>query len=167
MILTVQQVSMLLGRGKQTVSPMAWKPVRYRNTLEYRTSVAISSNGEIIESLRLLCVYTPMTIPMQDYYGFSVFFNNHRIYALDKENAFKQHANRLAGNGREHYGKIITGTHEHTWSAEGYGYAEPLNLGNHATHRDYWNYVSQQTNIRLTGGYSHPQEGDNGQMSIF
>ena len=166
-MLTVQQVDTLLNHQKKTVSPMAWKPIKHRNTIEYQTSIAMMRSGEIIESLRLLCVYTPMPNPAHDYYSFTLLFNNQRVYALDKENEFKLHRNRQAGFGRKHYGETINGSHEHTWSEEGYGYAEPFTLGSNAIHKDYWNYVTKRTNIALTGAYSHPTEGTDGQLSLL
>lgn len=169
MTITVKDAEELLGLKKETVSQMAWKPVKHRSTLEYHAYLALAINGETIESFRLLCTFSPLIRPLDDCYSFSLIFNNQRIYALDKENKSKQHRNSLAGYGREHYGKLITGTHEHTWSddGDGYGYAEPFTLGPSATHRDYWNYVAGRTNITLMGDYSHPQDGVGGQISLF
>lgn len=169
MIISVKEVKELMSRKKKTVSPMAWKAVKHRNTLEYHTYLALAINGETIESFRLLCAFSPLPRPLEDSYSFSLIFNNLRIYALDKENQTKQHRNNLAGYGREHYGKVISGIHEHTWSddGEGYGYAEPFTLGDYATHKDYWNYVTERTNITLTGDYSHPQDGGGGQIPLF
>lgn len=166
MILTVQTVHQLLALPKQTVHPMNWSLERHRNTLKYRSTLLCIEEQEIIESLELIATF-PLVPPMlQPHYSFSLFYNNQRIYAIDKVANYANHFNS-SGVGRPLYQQKIQGTHEHTWSIDGDGYAEPIQLGVDASHKDYWSNFAFKTNISLSTDYRHPLDEAGGQIPLL
>lgn len=64
--------------------------------------------------------------PKPENWTFSLLFGADRLYALDVQ-PLVFHTNDV-GKGRPYFKKRIEGIHEHTWSEEGYGYAEPFSL---------------------------------------
>lgn len=61
---------------------------------------------------------------MPECWLFGLLYRSQRIYAIDVQPLTK-HKNNV-GSGRPLHRKLISGVHEHTWSSEGYGYAEPF-----------------------------------------
>ncbi len=59
-------------------------------------------------------------------WNFGLFYGGGRIYAIDS-NALQRHKN-IVGLGRPYFRKVVHGIHEHRWSEDGQGYAEPFTL---------------------------------------
>ena len=165
-LVTVTEVNNLLYTKKATLVPMQWGKNPDRNCLEYHTPIVDIANGEQMESVILRATYPILPPELPINFSFSLFFNNQRIYAIDKVLPHKGHRNNK-GKGRPLYQHRIEGSHEHTWSNDGGGYAEPLPDMETATHEQYWQYFATRTNIELTGTYRHPLDEDGGQIKLF
>ncbi|MDK9713893.1 MAG: hypothetical protein OEL86_07205 [Sulfuritalea sp.] len=81
------------------------------------------------------------------------YIRTERVYAIDFE-PDGQHTNKV-GKGRPYFGKRFgPGTHEHTWSDEGYGYMEPI-----TDFKDFpalFEHFCTKTNLEVVGGYRPP-----------
>lgn len=165
--LTVSEANTILATPKITVGHMKWTQQPHRNILEYHTPLINKQDGEQEEYLILRATYPILPPDLPVNFSFSLFFNNQRIYAIDKVLPHKGHRNSK-GIGRPLYQQIIQGSHEHTWSNDGDGYAEPLPESFVvATHERHWQYFAGKTNIELNGSYRHPLDEDNGQIQLL
>ncbi len=165
--LTVSEVESLLHTPKSTVAPMLWNKQAHRNTLEYTTPLVDTELDEQMESLILRATYPVLPAELPAHFSFSLFFNNQRIYAIDKVLPGKGHRNNK-GKGRPFYQQTIFGSHVHSWSGDGYGYAEPLpSQLSGATHEECWQYFAGKTKIELNGNYRHPLDEDSGQIQLL
>lgn len=108
---------------------MAWTPKVGKLTLDWIESKILLmyvDDLEIPEQLYVLCQWRKKNKAIKEQWTFSLMYLGQRIYAIDLEHDFL-HTNN-AGKGRPLYGQEVEGPHEHTWSADGYGYAEPIRV---------------------------------------
>ncbi|MCB1622889.1 MAG: hypothetical protein KDI44_19400 [Thiothrix sp.] len=164
---TLIDVQDLLALPKQTVSPMVWKLRTHRRGIEYHSDLLLKTSGVILQDTRLLLRYIVLPVPLPPSYNLILLLNNCRVYAIDVEPPEKQHRNTMAGAGRPYYGREVGHIHEHTWSKEGDGYAEPLVLSGQPAHREYWHCFAVRTNITVIGGYKNPADTLSGQIDFL
>lgn len=129
-MIAVADAQKVITRPKQLVAPMGWakklnhtEPVwfEYRSALEF-----VDDPTETPEGLLVVCQWKRNDGPKPENWTFGLLHGGGRIYAIDVQ-PLTHHTNKI-GRGRPYHGQRIRGNHEHTWSEEGYGYAEPLVL---------------------------------------
>lgn len=129
-MLTVADADKVIQRKKQLVTPMGWAkklnhtmPVwfEFRSALEF-----VDDPTETPEGLLIVCQWKCKDGPKPENWTFGLLHGGSRIYAIDAQ-PLAHHTNEV-GKGRPFHRQRIRGNHEHTWSEEGYGYAEPFGL---------------------------------------
>jgi hypothetical protein len=95
--------------------------------LECKVALRYVDDYEFPEELMIVCQWRKQVGSARQQWCFGLYYQGERIYALDVQ-PFSLHANYRAGKGRPYFNQEIEGSHEHTWSNEGYGYAEPISL---------------------------------------
>jgi hypothetical protein len=73
-----------------------------------------------------------------------LFIESYRVYAIDVDPSGR-HRNKLGWAPGHHYeNQNISGIHEHLWTAQGYGYAEPLAQQTGWTPEQLWIHFCNQ-----------------------
>ncbi|AVO50238.1 hypothetical protein C6568_14010 [Melaminivora suipulveris] len=129
-MITVADAQKVITRTKQLVVPMGWakklnhtEPVWY----EYRSALQfVDDPTETPEGLLIVCQWKRKDGPKPENWTFGLLYGGARIYAIDVQ-PLTHHTNKT-GKGHPFHRQRIRGNHEHTWSEEGYGYAEPFTL---------------------------------------
>lgn len=120
----------VIARSKRLVAPMAWsKKLNHSDPVwhEYRSALEFEDDTtETPEGLFVVCLWKQRDGVKPEIWYFGLFCSNDRIYAIDVH-PLSSHKNK-AGRGRPFFQKTIIGSHEHTWSVDGGGYAEPIAL---------------------------------------
>lgn len=127
-MITVADAQTIISRKKQLVVSMGWakklnhaEPVWY----EYRSALEFLDDPfETPEGLMIVCQWKRKDGPRPENWTFGLLYGSSRIYALDVQ-PLTHHTNKV-GMGRPFFRQRIRGNHEHTWSEDGYGYAEPF-----------------------------------------
>jgi hypothetical protein len=115
---------------------------------------AIEIDGVVLEGARFLMQWRPGSGAAQAKYNCGLLFRRKRVYAVDYD-PDGQHTNSV-GKGRPFYKKRIgPGTHEHTWSEDGIGYAEPIDP-NFSGLDALFQFFCVKTHLTVVGGYSPP-----------
>ena len=121
---------------------------------------AIEVDGVVVEDVRFIVQWRPSVGAAGDKYNCGLLYPNYRndrsdrIYAVDFD-PDGQHTNKV-GKGRAlHRKQLGPGTHEHTWSEDGYGYAEPI-LPNFSDFSALFDYFCQKANLTVEGGFKSP-----------
>lgn len=70
------------------------------------------------------------------------------------------------GKGRPLYGQVIQGTHIHTWSDDGYGYAEPLDLPKPPEGSEAWKRFVNGAGI-INSTFVHPDKDINAGQQVL
>lgn len=129
-MLTVAEVQTVIKRQKQLVAPMAWaKKLNHTEPVwfEYRSALEFEDDPtETPEGLFIVCQWKRKEGSKPENWTFGLLYRNLRIYAIDVQ-PLASHKHE-AGKGKPFHRLLIRGNHEHTWSEEGYGYAEPVNF---------------------------------------
>ncbi len=157
-MLSVSAISEILIRPKRLVAAMSWvKKLNRESGAWYEFTSALEFEDDLLESPEGLIVRGQWKQSEGDKpsnFGFGLHVGNDRIYAIDVK-LVGRHKN-TAGTGRPLFSKIISGIHEHTWSADGYGYAEPLeNMLIDAA----WNLFVKNAMIN-SDTFKHPDNGE-------
>ncbi len=120
----------IIARPKIMVAAMSWVKKLGRdqgNWLEFTSALQYASDTlETPEGLLVRGQWRPTVGARPANYGFNFFIGVDRVYAIDVQPAAR-HKNTF-GVGRPLHGQLISGTHEHTWSSDGHGYAEPVTV---------------------------------------
>lgn len=127
---TLSEVQSVLSRQKFLTSDMVWSTRRGKLEWQWheaRIPLQFADEAEVREGFYVMCQWKRQCRSIPEQWKFAVFFNNERIYAIDVQLA-SMHTNDKAGRGRPLHLQDIGGIHEHTWSNEGYGYAEPIDV---------------------------------------
>lgn len=127
---TLAEAQEVLGREKVLHTDMRWSAQRGKMQFQWvqsRIILEYADDMALPEDLYVHCQWQKRVKSIPERWTFSVMHNGCRIYAIDV-NPVSRHGNYKAGKGRRLYGQEIDGVHEHTWSKEGYGYAEPIEL---------------------------------------
>lgn len=130
-MITVSDAQKAIARRKLVVVPMSWVKELHRREpawYEYRSALQFEDDPtETPEGLSVVCQWKPKSGVKPENWKFGLLYRAERIYAIDLQ-PLAYHTNRV-GHGRHYYRQRVQGSHEHTWSGEGYGYAEPFTLG--------------------------------------
>jgi hypothetical protein len=146
-----------MARAKSLAAPMAWT---YRHgKIDFpwfgsRTPVQFDDAPEVPEQFFVVCQWRRRGNRIPEHWVFNLLYQEARIYALHYQPT-SLHENKV-GRGRPFYGKVINGIHEHTWSEEGDGYAEPINLPE-GRPDIMWRMFLKRANI-VGGDFFHPDE---------
>lgn len=129
---TKESVDSWIAIQKSVVRPMAW--TKKLNTeipcwLMFESAIEVIPNAAdpapiVPQGLLVRCQWKPRVDELPSNFSIALFLGKERLYAIDV-NKFGRHTNNC-GNGRPLYKQVIGGIHEHTWSDDGYGYAEPI-----------------------------------------
>lgn len=144
---------------------MEWFPKRTLSNPQWTEFFsACRVESEIREDVMFRAQYRPRRIvPMglsemvlPEIFNAALCVGPHRILAIDS--ASTPHTNKV-GIGRPLYKHRLVGrSHVHTWSEEGYGYAEPIDLESDCIEALMAEFLPR-ANLVLTGGFIHPQSG--------
>lgn len=97
--------------------------------------------------------WRPMVGAASEKLNCGLFYRTERVYAIDFD-PDTQHTNKV-GLGRPHYrSRFGPGTHEHTWSVEGYGYAEPM--PDFVDFASLFEYFCTKATLHVEGGFRRP-----------
>lgn len=115
---------------------------------------ALEIGGAVIEDAELRLQWRGAKGASRDKYNCALLFRGLRVYAVDFD-PDGQHTNK-AGEGRPWYRKRFgPGTHEHTWSDDGEGYAEPIEP-DFASFNSLFEYFCQRAKLNVPGGFVAP-----------
>lgn len=127
-ILPLDEVDRVISASKQTLSTEDWAPgieTRKGLWMEWNASLELDLEAKTPEGLCLRFLYRSPAETAPEKLTLSLFYKKARIYGIDHDPA-SRHTNKV-GKGRPYYGqRLYAVVHEHTWSADGGGYAEPL-----------------------------------------
>lgn len=154
-MLTVADVDAFLNAPKTAVSAMDWRPGLSKKDVQWLDwYCAVEISGVVPEGARIIVQYRPIVGAASEKLNCGLFFRNERVFAIDF-NLDTQHSNKKAGQGRAYFGKRFgPGTHEHTWSEEGYGYAEPIQ--DFVDYTALFAYFCTKTTLQVEGGFRRP-----------
>lgn len=145
-MLSVAEAAALLSDPKKLVrKPPVWKPKPNHSVtgfLQFRSALEVG--GVVRQDLCLDGSWRPGDGVRPERFCLAVRVANNRLFAWDVD-AAQQHPNQK-GIGRPWYRQRIRRHHEHTWSDEGYGYVEPLQLMSYDV-CDVWNAFLVAANI--------------------
>ena len=128
-MISLEVVNMILARPKSLVKDMVWSSRHGKIAFHWLTArmpVQFDDEEEIREQFFVSCQWRKKGSKIPEHWTFNLIYNDSRIYALHFQPS-SIHENEV-GKGRPYFGKEIDGIHEHTWSQEGDGYAEPVEL---------------------------------------
>ena len=168
---SVTEVDALLAVPKGLVKSLSWISKDQNKTpphYEFFSAVNLETM-EIMEGVAVRAAWrrSPYEGVTPKYnFGLHLGLKN-RVYALDIA-PLDQHLNKV-GNGREFYRKRISGSHEHFWTPEGYGYAEPLAENIVASNMEsQWLYFCERVNIIQNIEFTSPDfNSESGQGSLL
>lgn len=128
-MLSLGEVQAIMARPKSLVSDMAWTYRHGKQTFSWlcsRMAVQFDDDVAVPEQFYVIAQWRKKNISIPEHWVFNLLYKGNRIYALHVQPT-SIHEN-LVGKGRPAYKQEIGGLHEHTWSEEGDGYAEPIDL---------------------------------------
>lgn len=154
-MLSVAEATEFLNVPKRAVSAMDWRPGLSKKDVQWwKWDAALMIDGSVPEGSRVILQWRPAMGSAPWKMNLSLLYREQRIYGIDFDEVGR-HTN-LVGMGRPYYRKRIDPpAHEHTWSEDGYGYAEPLG-STLASPAELFEYFCMQTNLVLDGGFKSP-----------
>lgn len=153
-MLTVADVDTFLNAQKMAVSAIDWRAGIPKNDVQWWDwDCAIETSGAVPEGARIILHWRLAVGAASVKYNCGLLYRNQRVYAVDF-GPDKQHTNKV-GLGRPYYGRRIgPGTHEHTWSEDGGGYAEPIQ--DFADFAHLFEYFCTKATLQVQGGFRRP-----------
>lgn len=153
-MLSIAEVTDFLQTPKQSVSGVTWREGMLKDTAQWwKWDCAIELDGFVPEGARVILQWRPETGAAYEKFSCGLLFQNLRVYAIDFDPDTK-HTNKV-GFERPHYQKQFgPGTHVHTWSTEGYGYAEPMDDFN--SFASLFAFFCEKANLSVAGGFKNP-----------
>ena len=160
--MTPSEAQAIIAISKETASPMQWqqKPAKFIPSFVQYASV-LKIHNEVREDLYFRALYRASHY--EEKYGailwqdesiaVGLFAGNNRIAAIDYDNN-KPHRNQK-GENLPYFGKTLIGLHRHIWTADGYGYAEPLEL-TECSLETIITLFAQENHLTIQGGFIHP-----------
>jgi hypothetical protein len=162
MTITVTEAQALIAMPKAAILPMTWQvKIGGYNPSRFMFDSALRIDDEVREDLflrfRFRGEYQQMkggvAVIRSANIASGLYAANNRIFAYDYD-AGRPHVNQV-GEGRPYYRQSIIGLHQHIWTEQGYGYAEPLTLTNHDVETIIHAFVSA-VNTTIPGGIARP-----------
>ena len=134
---------------------MDWRPGLSKKDVQWwKWDAALLVRGSVPEGARIVLQWRPAVGSASDKMNLTLLFREQRIYGIDFDDVGR-HTNKI-GAGRPYHRKMITTpAHEHTWSEEGYGYAEPLGPTS-GLPADLFGIFCNKTNLTVDGGFLPP-----------
>lgn len=117
-----------------------------------------------VEGLRVTCKYRPSVLGKPEVTNLSLLIGSERVYALDHGRWYR-HKNNKGGRGRPFWGQSFVGSHQHFWSDDGYGYAEPLDEP--ANPQDAWQKFLELGNFKAEFAFVHPLSGTDAAQGVL
>jgi hypothetical protein len=164
-LLTPAEAQAIIDIPKLTVRPMEWIAKKSASNPQWMEFVSVCRiENEIREDLFFRTqfraaktqVIGDSTIEFDAIFNAAITAGGERIFAIDADAT--QHTNKI-GVGRPLYKKALQGRyHMHTWSDEGYGYAEPIDDDLNDIEL-LVNYFLPRANLTLINGFVHPLRG--------
>ena len=152
---TRDEIDAFMAAAKNTVAPMNWREKLAKKDPQWWEYVsAVEIDGVVVEDVQFIVQWRLGVGASGDKYNCGLLYWSERIYAVDFD-PDGQHTNKV-GKGRALYGKRIgPGTHVHTWSEDGYGYAEPISP-DFPDFSALFNYFCQKANLTVESGFKSP-----------
>ena len=152
---TKTEIEAFMAANKSAVVSMNWREkLAKKNPQWWEYVSAIEIDGMVVEDIRLIIQWRLSEGAAGEKYNCGLLYRGDRVYAVDFEPDGK-HTNKV-GKGRALYRKQIgPGTHEHTWSEDGYGYAEPISP-DFPDFSALFDYFCQKTNLNVRSGFKSP-----------
>jgi hypothetical protein len=164
-LLTPEEAQAIIDIPKATIRPLEWIPKKSASNPQWVEFVSVCRiENEIREDLFFRTqfraaktqVVGDSTIQFEAIYNAAITAGGERIFAIDADDT--QHTNKV-GAGRPLYKTALQGRyHVHTWSAEGYGYAEPIDIDLNDIEL-LVDYFLPRANLTLINGFLHPLRG--------
>lgn len=154
-MLTVAEATQFLIVPKRVVLAMDWRPGLSKRDVQWsKWDAALLVDGSVPEGTRVVLQWRPSLGSAPCKMNLSLLYREQRVYGIDFDDSGR-HTNKI-GKGRPFYRKMIdTPAHEHTWSEEGYGYAEPLDPSPDSA-AELFALFCNKTNLSADGGYKPP-----------
>ena len=151
---TVADVDLFLSAPKSAVSAIEWRPTLSRKDVQWwGWDCAIEIEGTVPEGTRIILQWRPIVGAASAKYSCGLLYRTDRVYAVDLDPE-ALHTNKV-GLGRAQYRQRFgPGTHEHTWSEDGYGYAEPIQ--DFVDFAALFAYFCTKTTLKVEGGFRLP-----------
>lgn len=160
--LTPETVAAVLAQPKHLSKRMRWtKKLSNHNPQWYQFDSAIETDGEALEAMKVRCQWRPAVDSKPENFVCGLYINDMRVYAVDVQ-PDKPHKNPVLAE-HPYSGLIISGIHEHLWTAFRDRYAEPIN--NLVEHAAAWAYFCRRAGIADTP-FVEPVS-QKGQMSLL
>lgn len=153
-MLTVDDVDRFLNVPKNSVSAMDWRPGLSKKDVQWWSwDCAIEVDGVIPEGARVVLQWRPVVGAAHEKYSCGLLLRNERVFAVDFD-PNGQHTNKV-GHGKPYFGKRFgPGTHIHTWSTEGKGYAEPID--NFQSLSQLFEFFCTRAKLNVLNGFRQP-----------
>ena len=161
-MIAMDAANAILSTPKALVRPMHWSPKLSSPSpgwVQYSSALTWHGNSEVAEDLMIDCLWRPKILDRASKFRVGVRSGENRIYALDISD-HDRHLNNKAGRGRAHFQRTVHGPHEHTWSSDGYGYAEAIDLNTEDLSR-VWQRFLQCAGIDPKTEFVHPDSAIN------
>lgn len=152
---TRTEIEAFMVAKKSAVAPMNWREKLMKSDPKWWEYVsAIEIDGVVVEDVRFIVQWRLSEGAAGEKYNCGLLYRGDRIFAVDFEPDGK-HTNKV-GKGRPLYKKQIgPGTHEHTWSEDGYGYAEPISP-DFPDFSALFDHFCQTINLNVQSGFKSP-----------
>lgn len=152
---TRAEIEAFMAAQKSAVAPMNWREKLMKKDPQWWEYVsAVEIDGVVIEDVQLIVQWRLSVGAAGNKYNCGLLYRSDRVYAVDFD-PDGQHTNKV-GKGRPLYRKRIgPGTHEHTWSEDGYGYAEPISP-DFSDFSALFDYFCQKANLNVRSGFKSP-----------
>lgn len=158
-LVTLAEAEEVISRPKFLTQDMVWKGKHNKvkiDWLESRMLIQFSGEFEVPEQLLVICEWKKRIGRRSEKWTFSLLYQDIRIYALDFHPDDSHKNNK--GVGRKMYQSLFYGAHEHTYSEDGYGYAEPISLDPEKP-GVMWEIFSKRAGIEKVD-FNHPDQGE-------
>ena len=166
------EVRDILAQSKETANSMRWQPKPAAGNAQWMEFTSVCKvQGELREDVIFrasyrgaqTAVHGQAAILLKETYSASLFVGPHRIYGLD--NGDTLHTS-VIGVGRPYYRKPLSErSHEHLWSDDGEGYAEPVIPALERIDAFMQHFLAQ-TKLTLNGGFIHPFKGRQIELTV-
>ena len=152
---TKAEIDAFMAATKRSVVSLNWREKLSKKDPQWWEFVSgVEVDGVVLEDVQFIVQWRPGVGAASDKYNCGLLYLCDRVYAVDFDPDVR-HTNKV-GKGRGLYGSQFgPGTHEHTWSEDGYGYAEPISP-------DFPNFLAlfdffcQKANLIVEGGFKSP-----------
>ena len=165
---TVADVNKVAVRLKTAIAPMSWAKKPNRETHEWREFFSalefVDDRTQTPEQLFIRCTWRQQTGDIPESWTFALWNLGERVFATDFQ-PVSRHKNN-AGKGRPLYGQWIKGMHIHTWSDDGYGYAELMSQTEVPEGQQAWEIFCKMAGI-VPSEFVHPDKSINDGQAVF